>query len=233
MNAADDRTKARDLYDLGFLVESHGDSFSTDQILRADEFSRNYQGLADRYRRAFSKDPLLKGVTTADDRALVFRIGVAKQMYLRRQPVVEQAVPSTWSLADVLALHKIWLESDGRQGSCADLSDRSFRGTALCGMSFEKADLRRATFTATDLRHVSFRNADLRQASFEECDLQWADFDGANLAGLSVDNSVLGPISKEFADALAEVVEPSPSSSVPVRLVSHRAEFERDFGPSR
>ena len=38
MNAADDRTKARDLCDLGFLAESYGDSLSIEQILRADRF---------------------------------------------------------------------------------------------------------------------------------------------------------------------------------------------------
>ncbi len=50
MNATDDRTKARDLYDLGFLAESYGASLSSEQILRADEFSRDYEGLADRFR---------------------------------------------------------------------------------------------------------------------------------------------------------------------------------------
>ena len=53
MDAAGDRTKGRDLFDLGFLAESYGDRLSNEQILRADEFSRDYEGLADRYRRAF------------------------------------------------------------------------------------------------------------------------------------------------------------------------------------
>lgn len=53
MNAADDRTKGRDLFDLGFLAETYGDRLSNEQILRAGEFSRDYDGLADRYRQAF------------------------------------------------------------------------------------------------------------------------------------------------------------------------------------
>ena len=41
MKAAEDRIKSRDLYGLGFLAETYGDSFSTEQILRAEEYSRD------------------------------------------------------------------------------------------------------------------------------------------------------------------------------------------------
>ena len=81
MNAADDRTKARDLYDLVFLADTYGDRFSTEQILRADRFSRHYKSMAGRYRPAFQDDALLRDVTTADDRALAFRIAIVEQMH--------------------------------------------------------------------------------------------------------------------------------------------------------
>lgn len=202
LNAADDRTKARDLYDLGFLAESYGDSFSTEQISRADEFSRNWEGLAGRYRRAFQTDELLKDITTADDRALLFRIAILEQMHHRGHVVAEQAVPSARSLADELALHKIWLESDGQAGSRADLSDRGFAGSVLCGVNFERANLRRADFSGADLRNANLRNSDLTEAVFDKADLRGADFSGANLTDLSFRDSTIGPTTKGFPEAL-------------------------------
>ena len=41
MRAAEDRTKSRDRYGLGFPAQTYGDSFSTEQILRAAEYSRD------------------------------------------------------------------------------------------------------------------------------------------------------------------------------------------------
>ena len=233
MNAADDRTKARDLYDLGFLVESHGDSLSTRQIRRADGFSKDYQGLATRYRRAFRKDPLLKDLTTADDRALAFRIGVVKQMHRRRQPVVEQAVPSASSLADALARHEIWLESDGQEGSRADLSDRNFSGAVLCGVNFEAADLQRADFTGADLRNANLRSTNLSGAVFDGTDLRGADFSGSDLTDISLRRSMLRATTKGLAEALKKVDRPRQSPSRPYRRVPRLAEPEREFGQSR
>ena len=233
MNAADDRTKARDLYDLGFLAESHGDSLSTEQILRADRFSRHYKRLADRYHGAFQDDKLLREVATADDRALAFRIAVVEQMHHRGQLIIEQSASGERSLADVLALHKIWLESESRRGSRADLSEGKFVGAVLCGMNFERADLRRADFSSADLRNANFRNADLGGAVLVSADLRRADFSGADLTGISMRDCNAGPATKGLAEALAKVAKPDPPRYVRYRPVPRRAEPEREFGPSR
>ena len=233
MNAADDRTKARDLYDLGFLADSYGDRLSTEQILRADRFTRLYKSLAGRYRRAFQADALLREVTTADDRALAFRIAIIEQMHHRGQMIIEQSVAGARSLADELALHKIWLKSDGQQGSRADLSDGKFVGAALCSMNFERADLRRADFSNADLRNANFRNADLSEAVFASADLRGADFSGADLTDISMRNCNAGPSTKGFAEALMKVAKPARSSYVRYDPLPRRAGPEREFGPSR
>ena len=233
MNAADDRTKARDLYDLGFLADSYGDRLSTEQIMRADRFSRHYKSLAGRYRPAFQDDALLRDVTTADDRALAFRIAIVEQMHHRGQMIIEQSVAGARSLADELALHKIWLKSDGRQGSRADLSDGKFVGAALYSMNFERADLRRADFSDADLRNANFRNADLSEAVFASADLRGADFSGADLTDISMRNCNAGPSTKGFAEALMKVAKPDRSSYVRYDPLPRRAGPEREFGPSR
>ena len=233
LNAADDRTKARDLYDLGFLADSYGGHLSTEQILRADRFSRDYQGLAIRFRKAFQEDALIRGVTTAEDRALAFRVAIVEQMHHRGQLIIEQSISSGRTLVDTLALHKIWLQSDGRQGSRADLSDRQFVGAVLCGMNFERAALRRADFSNADLRNADFRHADLSEAVFDNADLRGADFSGADLTDIAMRNCKAGPAAKGFAEALMKVAKPGRTNRVRYDPVSLRAAPEREFGPSR
>ncbi len=239
LNAADDRTKARDLYDLGFLADSYGGRLSTEQILRADRFSRDYKGLARRYRKAFQVDMLLEDMTTAEARALAFRIAIVEQMHHREQRIIEQSVSSGQTLADTLALHKIWIESNGQQGSRADLSDEKFVGAVLRGMNFERAVLRKADFSNADLRNADFRNADLSEVVFVRADLRGADFSGADLTDISMRDCNAGPAAKGFAEAhmkaeaSMKAAKPDRSDRVRYEPVPLRAEPEREFGPSR
>ena len=233
LDAADDRTRARDLFDLGFLAKSYGARFSSEQILRADDFSRDYEGLADRYRPAFNEDKLLRDVTTADDRALLLRIAIIEQMHRRGHSVVEQAVPGIPALPDTLALHKIWLESDGQEGSRADLSERNLARAVLCGVNFERADLRRTDFSGADLRNANLRNTNLSEAVFDNTNLRGADFSGSDLTDVSLRGSMPGPATKGFSDALVRVAKPDQSPYRPYKRALRRAVPERDFGPSR
>lgn len=123
-------------------------------------------------------------------------------MHYRGQLVIEQSIASAGLLADALALHKIWLESDGQQGSRADLSDEKFVGNVLCDMNFEPADLRRADFSSADLR-----NADLNEALSASTDPRGADFSGADLTGISMRNCNAGPSAKGLAEALTKVAK--------------------------
>ncbi|MCY4597940.1 MAG: pentapeptide repeat-containing protein [Bryobacterales bacterium] len=107
-----------------------------------------------------------------------------------------------------------------------------FTGAVLCGVSFEKTELRRADFTRADLRNANLRNADLREAVFDGTDLSGSDFSRADLTGLSLRKSTLGPTTKGFAEALEKVAKPDPSYSAPYRPVVRRTDLERDLGPS-
>ncbi len=223
MSAGDGRTQARDLFDLGFLAEAHGDSFSTEQVPRADRFSRDIEALADRFRPAFEDDELLRAIATADDRALVLRIAVIEQMHRRGQAVVEQSVPRTRPLEEVLARHRIWLESNGREGCRADLRGRNFGGAVLLGVNLEKADARNADFTDADLRNANLRGTDLRGT----------DIRGANVTGFSFRRGTLGPTTKGFAEALVQESSHRQTPYMSSRRVPRRIEPERDVGPSR
>ena len=103
----------------------------------------------------------------------------------------------------------------------------------MCGMNFERADLRRADFSNADLRNADFRLADLSEAVFVSADLRGADFSGADLADISMRNCKAGPAAKGFAEALMKVAKPGRSNRVRYDPAPLRAEPEREFGPSR
>ena len=104
-------------------------------------------------------------------------------------------------------------------------SDRGFAGSVLCGVNFERTNLRRANFSGADLRNANLRNSDLTGAVFDKTDLRGTDFTGANLTDLSFRKSMLGPTTKGFAEALMKVAKPDRSARIPYKWTRapHRA----------
>ena len=227
LSAAKGRTVARDLYDLAFLASEYGDQLSAGQIRCAEEFTRDYDVLANEYHPAFRHDKVLGDLTTADDRALMFRIAIEEQLARRGQAVIKQAVPVGQSLAQVLAWHNIWLETDGQEGRRADLSDTEFRGAVLCGANFEKVVLSRADFTDADLRNANLRDAILHEAVFDGSDLRGVDATGADLTGVTMRKTMLGGTTKGIAEAL---VKESKRHAIS-RAYRPKADSPRDIEP--
>lgn len=95
MTKAEDRTQSRDLCGLGFLAGTYRDCFSTERIPRAEEISSDYESPADRCRPAFKEVLLLRDRSTAEERALIFRIAIIEQMHHRGLSIVEQPAPGT------------------------------------------------------------------------------------------------------------------------------------------
>ena len=222
MRASVGRTRARDLYDLGFIADKYGDVLSAEQIRSADAYTRDYEGLADEYRQAFPHDKLLSGITTADDRALKFRIAIEEQLHRRGMQVIEQAVPVDRSLAAVLALHQIWLGSDGQLGERADLSGANFRGKVLIGLNFRKAILDRADFTEADLRNTDLREASLKSVNLEGANLLGANATGADMQGVKTKRTMLGGSTKGVGEAVARAYKERTASApakAPVRTI--------------
>ena len=80
MNASIDRTEARDLYDLGYLVKNYGDQLSDSQIQRIDHFSKNLDLLATRYKESLENDDVLMRVTDVTDTVIQLRESVEVQL---------------------------------------------------------------------------------------------------------------------------------------------------------
>ena len=83
-------------------------------------------------------------------------------------------------LNEILELHKLWLETEGEEGTQADLSYCDLRCTDLSYCDLRSADLTKANLANADLRNVdltkaNLANADLTKANLAKADLSYAD----------------------------------------------------------
>ncbi len=64
--AFENRTRARDLYDMGFLVKNYPDLCSSELLNRLNEHTTDIDQLEARFKKAFSTDPILNHVDPVD-----------------------------------------------------------------------------------------------------------------------------------------------------------------------
>ncbi len=81
-------------------------------------------------------------------------------------------------LKKILSDHRRWLDSHGRRGEKAVLSN-----AALVRADLYDANLRQANLTNAVLDWASLDYAKLQRASLQGADLRWADLEGANMSG--------------------------------------------------
>ena len=75
-------------------------------------------------------------------------------------------------MKEILEAHKLWLETNGRDGERADLRGADLRGADLRGADLSGADLRWADLSGADLRGVDLSGADLRGAELRGVELR-------------------------------------------------------------
>ena len=91
-------------------------------------------------------------------------------------------------LNNCLASHKLWVETRGKQGVCADLECAILRGADLfcadlTGANLEGANLEGANLVGANLEGANLRDANLRGAYLRGANLTGADLTGADLTG--------------------------------------------------
>ena len=96
----------------------------------------------------------------------------------------------------ILKEHQLWLESNGRNGKKADLSNKNLIGADLEGANLRGADLRGADLEGANLRGANLRGANLiganlREASLIEASLIEANLIEANLRGANLKGAYL------------------------------------------
>ena len=92
--------------------------------------------------------------------------GGQKDMIKKKKKTKRMRKITAGELSEVLKEHERWIDTDKKEGQCADLS----------GAKLSRADLRDA-----DLRKADLRGAKLRLAFLSGATLKGADLDGAKL----------------------------------------------------
>lgn len=121
MAAAENRTEARDLYDLAHLVSNYGDRLSPEQLSRVEVFSGDVDELAARYASSFAVDDVLRQRATVDDTVIALR--VAAESYLERQNGQEVSAEKRIAFIRAVLPEAIALENAART-----TNDPSVRG---------------------------------------------------------------------------------------------------------
>ena len=101
---------------------------------------------------------------------------------------------STDKLNEILANHKLWIDSNSEYGNRANLSGANLRGANL-----NDANLNDANLSSANLYGANLSGANLRGANLNDANLR-----GANLRGANLDYSCLplwcGSLSTNFDD---------------------------------
>jgi len=97
-------------------------------------------------------------------------------------------------LEQILAAHRKWVESDGKEGNQAD----------LIKANLEKADLFQANLQEADLMGANLQGADLLVANLQKANLAGAQLQGANLNGANLRGAELKHTNLEGAESLTQ-----------------------------
>ncbi len=84
-------------------------------------------------------------------------------------------------LQEILAAHRKWVESEGKEGERANLSRAKLREANLSGANLSRAYLPRADLSRADLSRADLTGAHLPRADLPRANLSGANLQGANL----------------------------------------------------
>jgi uncharacterized protein YjbI with pentapeptide repeats len=102
--------------------------------------------------------------------------------------VPESYAPSVDLLefAQALDQHRLWVESDGKEGARGDFSGANLVDADLTGANLQGAQMQKAKLRGADLSMANLRNANLVEADLRETNLLGTEFSGANLMGANL-----------------------------------------------
>jgi uncharacterized protein YjbI with pentapeptide repeats len=95
--------------------------------------------------------------------------------------VSDRPRPTDEELRAVLAQHRRWVESNGREGARADLSERDLSGLDLSGVNLASARLNGTNLNGSNLNGADLNGAYLVTASLARAELNLATLAGARL----------------------------------------------------
>jgi uncharacterized protein YjbI with pentapeptide repeats len=117
------------------------------------------------------------------------------------QPVEGAILPHI--LTEILRQHKIWLDSEGREGKRANLSSEDLRQADLRGADLRSVNMRGAMLDNLDVRGANFEDADLAEASLRYMHAPKVSFQRANFAGTNCEGAVFDGADLSYSEALS------------------------------
>ena len=82
----------------------------------------------------------------------------------------------------VLEQHALWLDTNGEEGSRANLKGRDLEGINLARTNLAQANMKGSNLRDANLEEVNFEGADLEEVNFVRANLKGANFFKANLS---------------------------------------------------
>ena len=95
------------------------------------------------------------------------------------RPALREVPPK--KLAKILEAHRMWVESEGKEGERADLSGANLSGAYLFRANLQGADLHGANLQWAPLREANLQGAELWGANLQGANLRGANLQGVNL----------------------------------------------------
>src|SRR5271157_4823805 len=108
-------------------------------------------------------------------------------------------VRSRADLDEILKQHKLWLDSEQKSGSRADLRGAHLGGAHLIGADLSHANLSGADLSGADLHEANLANADLSGAFLYHANLR-----GALLAGADLNGAIFEPKNLPTLESIAQ-----------------------------
>jgi uncharacterized protein YjbI with pentapeptide repeats len=89
-------------------------------------------------------------------------------------------------VAEALDQHKLWVESNGKEGIRGDFAGANLSDADLTAVNLQGADLTKVNLRGADLSMANLRGANLVEADLRETNLLGAEFSGANMMGANL-----------------------------------------------
>ncbi len=109
----------------------------------------------------------------------------------QEQPSDRAPMPDE-ELQKILEAHRMWVESEGKEGERAALGGANLQKAHLREAKLQKAHLREAKLQKAHLREAKLQGADLIEANLQGAKLTGANLQGANLFEANLEGAVLG-----------------------------------------
>mgnify|MGYP003790040425 CR=1 FL=1 len=105
-------------------------------------------------------------------------------------------------LKKILSEHEKWLDSNGQEGTLADLKNCKLKGAVFIGANLKNANLEGAYLYGAYFKNANLENANLEGANLRGANLRWANLKNTNLKNANLVRTDL--MQAELQDTLLE-----------------------------